>query len=250
MVLKSNLCERPIKLLVDTGASLSLISRDLVKKDTYKKDIQINLYGLVGKEASIQTEGITYAILCLGNQLLDTTFHIVDKKYAGPGDGYLGYDFLSLYKTNIDLGKMKIHIKLEDIVQPKIKLPENEQHFLKELAENYDFTEPESTSIQKINQEFGQNKYFKTSGFHTKKFEKRDETKIHRIEPEGKHFYGINFQNCTRAEEIFEKLNLEHCNEKEKKFISNICNEFSQQFYLDGDTLGSTDIVQHYIYHI
>lgn len=112
--IKTNLSDRPLKLLIDTGASLSLISNEIISDNTHKKNCQINLYGLIGKEMSIRTHGMINGNLIMQNQLLDTTFHIVDKKYSGPGDGYLGYDFLSLYKTHIDLDNMYLEIKLND----------------------------------------------------------------------------------------------------------------------------------------
>lgn len=118
LIVKTNLCERPLKFLIDTGASLSLIANDLIGESILRKKYFINLYGLVGKEISVSTEGIIYAILTLGNQYLDMTFHVIDRKYAGPGDGYLGYDFLSLYKTDIDLEKMSIQIKLKEVIIP------------------------------------------------------------------------------------------------------------------------------------
>lgn len=246
--IESNLCERPLKLLVDTGASLSLISKELVKGDTYKREIQINLYGLVGKEVSIQTEGITYAILRVGNQFLDTTFHIINGKYTGHGDGYLGYDFLSLYKTSINLEKMKIYIKIEDTIQRTIKLPEKEENFLKDLAENFEFMEPEKEIKQKANNKYGRQKHNKTSGFFIKQLKNKNEMEVHKIEPVKAVFNQICVNNNrTRAEQIFEKLNLDHCNEEEKSFVRKICHDFPMQFYLKGDMLGATDIVQHRI---
>lgn len=222
MFVKSNLCDKPLKLLIDTGAGLSLISKNALKEGTYKKDFQINLYGLIGKEISIQTEGITYAILNMGGQFLDTTFHIIEEEYTGPGDGYLGFDFLSLYKTKIDLEKMKICIKIEDLIKTTI--------------------EP-----QKKDGKYGGKKYLRACAFHSRKIEEKAEMKIHTVMPMSKLQSSKNTRNFTRVERIFEKLNLEHCSEKEKKFISQICDDFPHQFYLEGDILGSTDIIKHHI---
>lgn len=58
LIIKKKLCNRPLKLLIDTGASLSLISNETNSNKITKRDCQINLYGLIGKEMPIRTEGI------------------------------------------------------------------------------------------------------------------------------------------------------------------------------------------------
>lgn len=50
-----------------------------------------------------------------------------------------------------------------------------------------------------------------------------------------------------RSENIFEKLKLEKCSNEEKIYIKEICSQFPLQFYLDGDILGHTEIIQHSI---
>lgn len=100
--------------MTDTGASLSLISNEIISKKYYKRDYKINLYGLMGKEMPIRTKGMVDITLILDNQNIETIFHVVDKKNSGPGDGYLGYDFLSLYKARIDLQNMYLGIQLNE----------------------------------------------------------------------------------------------------------------------------------------
>lgn len=150
VLLKTNLCKRPIKLLVDTGASVSLVASDLITEEINKQNYSINLYGLIGKDVSIQTEGLIYGIFSINDRLLGTTLHLVNRKYAGPADGYLGYDFLSLYRANIDLKKMCLEIKLKDVMyeltNDEIEIEkENEKETIKDdnflitLAHNYEF---------------------------------------------------------------------------------------------------------------
>lgn len=47
-------------------------------------------------------------------QFLDMEFHLVIRKYVGVADDHLMFDFLSLYKTNIDLHGMYLTIQLKD----------------------------------------------------------------------------------------------------------------------------------------
>lgn len=92
--LRTNLIDRPIKFLIDTGASISLLASDLVPEHIKRINYTIDLYGMAGKEVSVQTQGMVHSILAFNGRLLGTTLHLIDRKYAGPGDGYLGYDFL------------------------------------------------------------------------------------------------------------------------------------------------------------
>lgn len=120
ILIQTNLCQRPLKILIDTGASLSLLSNKVVSKKLYKKNCRLNLYGLMGKEMPIRTKGTVDVLLTFNEQNINTTFHVVDKQFSGPGDGYLGYDFLSLYEAHIDLKDMYLNIKLDDSVNDNL----------------------------------------------------------------------------------------------------------------------------------
>lgn len=152
----TNLYDRPLKFLIDTGASISLISSDALHKETSKIDYVVNLYGIMGKDVSVKTEGMVNGILSFDGHFLGTTLHVVDKRFAGPADGYIGFDFLSPYRVVIDLNEMlmcinpKHIIKIGDISENEAKEFENlmkfgkkEQksptNFLYQLAENYEF---------------------------------------------------------------------------------------------------------------
>lgn len=52
----SNLCDRPLKFLIDTGASITLIANDIIRKDVHVTNYTIKLFGVV-REASIRTQG-------------------------------------------------------------------------------------------------------------------------------------------------------------------------------------------------
>lgn len=120
ILLKSNLRERPIKLLIDTGASISLLAKDIITEDRHIMNYTVNLYGVVGKDASIKTLGTVHSIFTIGDNSLESTLHLIDRKYAGPADGYLGYDFLSSYRVIININEMKMIFNLrntEDILE-------------------------------------------------------------------------------------------------------------------------------------
>lgn len=165
ILMKSNLCERPIKLFIDTGAAVSIIANDVVKNEVIKENYILNLFGIAGKEISIKTQGMIHNTFLMGNISLQTKLHIVDRKYIGPSDGYLGFDFLAPYKVNIDLNEMILTINLKKLM--KLNQNENdelnnepknghsneeiEENFLNIFGQYYDF-EPERHKRLKKNQ--------------------------------------------------------------------------------------------------
>lgn len=152
ILLNTNLCERPLKLLIDTGASVSIVASDIIKENIQKTNYFFSLFGIAGKEVSVTTEGMVNGILNFDNTLLGSTFHLVDRKYAGTADGYLGFDFLAPYKVNIDLDKMCLRINLKNIFSSAEKMntdkEETEEIFLNILAQNFEFERNESAKAQ------------------------------------------------------------------------------------------------------
>lgn len=163
ILLKTNLCDRPIKLSIDTGAAVSIIASDLVRNEMIEENYKLNLFDIADKEICTTTQGMVYCIFSMNNANLKTKLHIVDRKYAGPGDGYLGFDFLASYKVNIDLNKMNLTINLKkfmklnhdqnDILNNEPKNgqlnEEIEENFLNILAQYYDFVPEVQNKLKK-----------------------------------------------------------------------------------------------------
>lgn len=282
ILLKSNLRERPTKLLIDTGASISLLAKDVIPNETHIMNYIVNLYGIVGKDASIKTLGMVHGSFLIGNNLLETTLHLVDTKYAGPADGYL--DFLSSYKVIIDMNEMKMKFKLKKSTKEgAVDARENSNNIIEDVNDNflnegYNFDDEfEEISTGKKNvtnltqnenninlpnkigelepiSSFGE--YFEAMNFYKREFEKEKLIKVNsshedtdvkliyeRIFPQG-----IDIEeHHKRAQIIYTKLNLKNCNADEKDLIKGLCLEFYDQFYIDGDMLQSTDVIKHYI---
>lgn len=144
ILLKTNLCSKPVKLLVDTGAAISIIASDLILENTKIIKYIINLFGISGKENAIMTKGLVNGVFIFGNNHLGTTLHLIDRVHSGFGDGFLGYDFISSYGLQIDIRKMTIQINLCDTEAQKNEISkekDDNDNFLQILACSYDFDE-------------------------------------------------------------------------------------------------------------
>lgn len=48
--LKTNLCSRPLKFLLDTGAAISLIASDILSMEHNKINYKVNIFGIIGTD--------------------------------------------------------------------------------------------------------------------------------------------------------------------------------------------------------
>lgn len=228
--LKTNLTERPIKLLIDTGASISILADDVVTKNVEIINYSFDLFGIVGKEVSVKTKGMVHAIYEINGHLLGTTIHLIDRKFSGPADGYMGYDFLCPYGVLINMSKMCIQIDLNNLMRRNFEKYELKYDECKE--------------------------YYVAMNYYEKKIEDYEKIKVNVLN------YGESTntsrvsrelastrmnENFSRSRFIFEKLKIDDCSKDEKVFIEKICNEFSKQFYIEGDKLGCTAVIKHRI---
>lgn len=157
ILINTNITLRPIKLQVDTGASISLVASDTLSTGARKFDYIADLYGIAGKEVSNKTEGMINGIVSFSGHWLGITLHLVNRKYAGPADGYLGYDFISLYKANIIMDELLLCININiptnennDTISSPVKGDETETNPILEKEDNHYKNIP--IKKQKINQ--------------------------------------------------------------------------------------------------
>lgn len=103
--------EKPIRLLVDTGASISLISEKAIKSNTKLKNLNVKLYGFSSKDHCIQSFKAIDGFVNMAtdeNSKIGATFHVIPSTYTGDADGFLGADFILYYKTILDFGRLKL----------------------------------------------------------------------------------------------------------------------------------------------
>lgn len=103
VLLKTNLTGGIIKLLVDTGAAATLIASDIILDSINVAEFKLNLFGLPGRDAMISTGGLVQGFAEIGEGKAGIAMHLIERKYAGPADGYLGFDFIRQHKSKIDM---------------------------------------------------------------------------------------------------------------------------------------------------
>lgn len=107
----TNFTDKPIELLLDTGAQITLINENLLKNDIILVDRPIELTGFDNSCIATTTKGMYEGIFITDDmKKWPVEIHAVDSTRSGPYDGYLGYDFLILYKANIDLKNGKLQL--------------------------------------------------------------------------------------------------------------------------------------------
>lgn len=277
--LETNMANRPLKLMVDTGASISLIAINAISDSTRILNFIVKLSGIVGG-VSVNTKGMVQGVLSIDNCLLGTTLHVVDREHAGPADGYLGYDFLMPYMAIINMNKMCLQINLRNIIKLKNNMDREdprENNLINALERSADVS-TELLTRDKISDGKKTNKstnngstnislpahqqepddmndsccteYYRAVAFYERKFEQIESFKVHSAENIRMSEYTGNPMKCnggSRATYIYEKLNLAHCSKLERDFIRQLCENYPYQFFVEGDIVGSVDITKHYI---
>lgn len=254
---QTNLSDRPLKLMIDTGASISLIAIDIVSNKARILDFSVKLSGIIN-EISVDTKGLVQGVLKMGDCFLGTVFHLVDRVHAGPADGYLGYDFLKSYKAIINISRMCLQIDVQNVLKDG-----NTDHKINEdESENgLHIIAPEHSSLKiydipetRLNEE-NYVEYYKAINNY------KYNIKVHRLDHEyiDKKIYEIkdgyleynridgHTADDRRSDYIYEKLNISHCSGEEKGYVKEICEKYPHQFFIDGDVIGTIDIIKHTI---
>lgn len=238
ILVNTNLCERPIKLYIDTGAAVSIIANNVIENDTIKENEALNLFGINDTETPFVTQGIVHSTFSMGNTFLKTKLHIVDRKFVGPGDGFLGFDFLAPYKVNIDLNEMFITINLKELMianendnqseidklntkpQKENLNDEIEENFMNILAQFYYF-EPESNENVKKNSrnQISSRTFSENVSDQNKTFDKIDQ----------KESQEFTLNTCHLNNSHIQPLPISNIINMEQYQSSLVCNEFSQE---------------------
>ena len=126
------------KFLIDTGAQISIINENRLKKKIKIINDKIDLKGI--GENLIKTMGFCYLTIIFKNKNIKHKFHVVPKEFQLSSDGIIGFDFMETNNVIINCQKKLISIdkQLEDnlekpidtnIIMNNIKI--NKEHILK-----------------------------------------------------------------------------------------------------------------------
>lgn len=309
---KTDFTKDPLELIIDTGSQIGLAATDTVGRDTQIQKPIYQLTGITGKENKVGTDGEV-----MGNFITDdnmkwlTQIHLINRKYAGRYDGYVGYDFLEKYGARIDLhekilelyappdgdSKMKDGTRLDkhsDEVSRHKKvgflIPEensgsngirigNIQMKTCQQDTKCDVCGENWSNLQANWSQYAggnENLLHKSVAMINRPNNGRDMDfeliRLRKLEKSGiklpphAQLYVKTFSmgnenmitkenraivirpGMTREEIIMENLPLEHADEETREKIYRLVKRFPMQFYVDGDKLGKTDIIQHKIH--
>lgn len=119
--LKTTSIDGPIKMMIDTGASVSIISSRIIPPEKELQNIKCRLFGLGSSTDGILSMGLLHTNTIINGVSLGLSLHVIDQKFLGRIDGFLGFDFLTNYRTNIDIENKKIYFRLNDLYTKKSK---------------------------------------------------------------------------------------------------------------------------------
>ncbi|XP_039315510.1 uncharacterized protein LOC113006333 [Solenopsis invicta] len=97
-----------LSLLLDTGATITLIKVGSLKGETKMREERMTLTGVTGHK--IHTIGKIRATINIGNQKIRHTMHVVKDDFPIDYEGILGIDFLNKQGAKCDHGKKQVRI--------------------------------------------------------------------------------------------------------------------------------------------
>jgi RNase H-like domain found in reverse transcriptase/Reverse transcriptase (RNA-dependent DNA polymerase)/Integrase zinc binding domain/Integrase core domain/Retroviral aspartyl protease len=244
------------KFLVDTGASVSLVTLEATKYQGKIEKIKSNLHGIGGKQ---KIKG-KISLNIFGQPL---QFYVIGKLPVSM-HGILGANFFSSFNAKIDYGQLTLTIHkngtdlslpMQANVKKRILLPARCEVFRKcKIQQRGDcITIPEEVSegvfiagtiVRPKDGEIFV-KFMNTLDHEveicnfTPKIVLANDYKAKR--------WLENCNNVDRVTELFKELDLHHLDESEKGGIKRICAKFADIFHLSGDKLTSTDMYKQQI---
>lgn len=268
-----------IKCVIDSAAELSIIrpNKILTAKINTLKRIQI--IGVV-KNQTIRSMGTVKTQINFNNLILEHEFHVINQNLNLNADAVIGNDFLVKNNALIDyldgsltvkITKNNTHDAYSKSSEPRIissfstkkdTCPEinacSEYH--KALSE-WDHQITNKQSIHMISEYKTKNKAFyeELSDSFFDNYEEIKPSRVHILQPltnvktlTSDETYnhapsGVITDRRERMEYLLSKFELGHLNNELKGKIADICYEFSDAFYIEGDKLEPTNAYVHSI---
>jgi hypothetical protein len=261
------ICEIPqcikhkINLLLDTGAELNLI-----KLNTLQDDVQVSnkkIYNMQGiNDKLVSTLGSTILTVSIdNNETYETEFQVVDSTFPIVGDGILGNPFLKANKIIIDMEKEELSTRNENstVIPPRSELiipvhvdtNESSAHNIlihaQELEKNIlcgnvlNIIKNQQVLISVMNPTEEPQEILtpKLTDLSHEVFDTISMNNMRTVE-------GYN-NTGNRIQILKDSLRCDHMNNEERTKIQELCSEYADIFFLEGDTINCTKAVQHEI---
>lgn len=258
-----------LELTVDSGASVSLLRPHKLYSETQisNRD-KITIVG-ISNQSEITTIGRTFPEMLINNCLYSHPFHVVDEDINLNSDGILGNDFLMKYGASISYSDSTMRFYLPSSEIPYVRNPTFNRSKREDIERNDQISNDKDVQTESKNSL--ENMHEDQLPIDTDST--RDKGTVSTVEetmrgqvgdffddshvralchidvPREKiqNMHSTGSHNISRSESIFRLLNLSHCSPDEEHEMSRLCNRFNEVFYLEGDPLKHTDVIQHEI---
>lgn len=260
------------KLLIDTGANVSLIKYETVVKNKldYDTSTQVTLNGL-SPNSPISTIGTTIVQPNIHGHIFNLKLHIVPSQANVPFDGLIGNDFLKIENAEINFNKRLLKIdslpfpitihydcSINDVTH---QLPARSESIIQVNISNPHVKEGISPKMQLYEGVFLAKSVVKVNDNNkaiTTILNTTDQTlKVSNItleleefdEPTSVMFNRVSTVNINqnRIKDLEQNLRLDHLNTEERTSVFDICSQFNDLFLLPGDNLSCTSSIEHEI---
>lgn len=259
--------DKTLKLLIDNGASISLIKEASLSNYSLTNSTPIVLTGL-SREASVYTKGETNLEFNIDEKTLKSNFQLIDNHTNIPFDGLIGRDFIKehqcipiLHEQTFVIHSLSIKIPIFSntpqnsnthvIIQPRtemiMKIQIQNPLKLKQGIINRQNLNKEKTllipnAIVKISDK---NEALITvvNTSIEKQILKKPELPLEALPHEELILFAKNNEKekiKNRIKLLSENLRVKHMNQEQKESITDICYQFQDIFHLPGDMLTKT----------
>ncbi|XP_031625652.1 uncharacterized protein LOC116342278 [Contarinia nasturtii] len=109
-IFDTNATIRPIKLMIDTGSTMTIVASDVLKKGVINTRDRTS-YGGLGTSTGINTLGVAWVALPFTGEVnvtIDARMNLVDRKFTHEWDGILGADVMLHYRLVLDIPTQKL----------------------------------------------------------------------------------------------------------------------------------------------
>lgn len=245
---------------MDTGSDLNLIKLSVLNPQVLVDES--NCYRLTGiNEQVTQTLGKVELTLQVNNSYIETEFHVVHPNFNISHEGIPGKPFLRKNKLIIDFKTNQVIFAdtHEQIISPRTEailtinvnqFPDtnnlliHNQTITENLICGNVITQTENGKIKiPVSNISEKDIHIKNLTIEELAYEEYREEKTYIVSSEQSQ----RKANANRISLLRNSIQTDHLNTEEKESIQDICDLYSDIFYLEGDRLTSTDAVYHEI---